>query len=134
MAKDGRVVPDPTRTSASLGDLLKAKGLAPASTPTAAPPPPAPPAAPPPDGIDLSGCGKIVLRRERKGRGGKTATVIEGLGLRPTPLDAALRAMRKALGCGGNLEGDRVVLHGDLPERADAWLRTHGAKKTVIGN
>lgn len=132
MAKGDRVAPDATAGGASLGDLLKAKGLS-VSTP-AAPVPVAVAPPPPADGIDLSGCGKVVLRRERKGRGGKTATVVEGLGLKPKPLDAALRAMRKALGCGGNLEGDRLILHGDLPERAEAWLRAHGVKKTVIGN
>ena len=113
----------------SLGDLLKARGV-PVSAPAAAVE-----AAPKPaDEIDLSHCGKLVLRRERKGRGGKTATVIEGLGLPAKTLDTALRALRKTLGCGGNLEGERVVLHGDLPERAEAWLRGHGAKRTVIGN
>ena len=111
----------------SLGDLLKARGVS-------APAPEAEVAPKPADGIDLSRSGKLVLRRERKGRGGKTATVIEGLELPAKALDRVLRALRKTLGCGGNLEADRVVLHGDLPERAEVWLRAHGAKRTVIGN
>jgi translation initiation factor 1 len=84
--------------------------------------------------IDLARCRKIVLRRERKGRGGKTATIIEGLGLPPKTLELLLRTLRKTLGCGGTIDGDRLVLNGDLPERADAWLRAHGAPRTVIGN
>ena len=120
MAKDG---------GTSLGDLLKARGVV-VSPPVAA----AEVVEKPPNGIDLSRCGKLVLRRERKGRGGKTATVIEGLGLPAKTLDAALRVLRKTLGCGGSVEGDRLVLHGDLPERAEVWLRAHGAKRTVIGN
>ena len=111
----------------SLGDLLKARGV----TVSAPPPPAGKPAA---GTIDLSRCGKLVLRRERKGRGGKTATVIEGLGLKPAALDRTLGALRKALGCGGNLEAERIILHGDLPERAEVWLRAHGAQRTVIGN
>ena len=60
MAKGDRVAPDATAGGASLGDLLKAKGLnvsaVPPATPVAAEP------APPADGIDLSACGKVVLR------------------------------------------------------------------------
>lgn len=118
------------RGGQSLGDLLKARGVA-VSTPAPTPPPPPSPAA---GGIDLSRCGKLVLRRERKGRGGKTATVIEGLGLKAAALEQTLKTLRKALGCGGSIDGDHLVLNGDLCERADAWLRAHGATRTVIGN
>ena len=121
MAKEG---------GASLGDLLRARGVA---VSAAAPTPPSTgveSAVP----LDLSRCGKIVLRRERKGRGGKTATIIEGLALPPKTLDVLLRTLRKALGCGGTIDGDRLVLNGDLPERAESWLRAHGAQRTIIGN
>ena len=76
------------RAAGSLGELLKARGVAVS---------PAAPTAPVSAGgavVDLSRCGKLVLRRERKGRGGKTATVVEGLGLSASALERTLRTLR----------------------------------------
>lgn len=85
--------------------------------------------------LDLSRTGKIVVRREKKGRGGKTVTLVSGIGL-PTPrLEAIARAMRKGLGCGSQVEpGGVIVIQGDIPDRAQDWLRKHGATKIVQGN
>ena len=127
----------------SLADKLRAKGLA----------PPAPPARTPVEeavmhnassttgvspsaGVSvagpLSGCGKVVVRMERKGHGGKTVTVVDGL----TPLDARLREalarrLAKGLGCGARAEGLTVVLQGDHRERAESLLRAEGARRVV---
>src|SRR5262249_40901497 len=38
-------------------------------------------------GPDLSRCGKLIVSRERKGHGGKAATVVTGLGLAATALE-----------------------------------------------
>jgi len=75
-----------------------------------------------------------VLRRERKGRGGKTVTLLSGLALPPARLDALARALRTALGCGARVDGATIVLQGDLAPRAEAWLRAHGAQQVVRGN
>jgi len=101
-----------------------------------APPTSAPPARPPAEAgeLTLSRTGKIVLRRERKGHGGKTVTVVDGLGLSPAQLETVARRLRKALGCGSRVEGDRLVLQGDLVPAAEAWLRGHGATRVVQGN
>ena len=99
----------------------------------AAPSPPAAPAAPPAD-ADLAGCGKIVLRHERKGRGGKTATVVAGLALHAPALDNLARELRHALGCGATVEGDMIVVQGDLAARIEPWLRARGARKIVVGS
>ena len=53
--------------------------------------------------------GKIVIARERKGRGGKTATLVRGVALAGPALEAFAREMRQALGTGGGVEG------GDRP-------------------
>jgi translation initiation factor 1 len=117
----------------SLGDLLRQRGVAVRDEAPAAVPPPATAPAPPPAG-DLTGAGRLVVRRERKGHGGKTVTVVEGLAASPARLDELARAMRKALGCGSWAEGGRVFLQGDLADQAAAWLQRRGATRVVRGN
>lgn len=92
----------------------------------AAAPPPAPPAAAAPPA-------RAVVRLERKGRAGKEATVIEKLGLAPSALAAWALDLKRALGCGGGVEGDALVLQGDQRERAVDWLEQRGVRKVVRG-
>jgi translation initiation factor 1 len=76
---------------------------------------------------------RIVLRRERKGRKGKTVTLVEGLGPHGPGLDDMARRMRRDLGCGSHVEGDVVVLQGDQVERAFTWLGRNGFTRVVKG-
>jgi translation initiation factor 1 len=78
--------------------------------------------------------GKIVVRREKKGRGGKTATVIEGLRGTPDELEALARALASQLGCGVRSEGNTVVCQGSQTDRIRAWLFARGAGTVIIGN
>ena len=121
---------------AGLGGLataLKAQGLQ-ASKATTAQPEATSSAVSPPAGDDLTGQPKLVLRRERKGRGGRTVTVLSGLRGDATHRKGLARSLRKALGCGASLEGDEVVLQGDVGPRAKAWLESRGARKVILGN
>lgn len=116
----------------ALAELLKAKGFTAAEEPEPAPPAKAAAAS---SGIpNFANAGKIVLRRERKGRGGKTVTQVCGLTLPPMQMEQLAKAMRKGLGCGSTVEGAIIVLQGDIVPRAADWLRAHGAVKLVIGN
>ncbi len=92
------------------------------------PVPEAPPAPPAPSALS----GKITVRRETGGRGGKTVTRI--LGLPAARLDELAGRMKKALGCGAVVEGADLVLLGSLVPRAAAWLRAEGASRVVEGN
>ncbi len=84
-------------------------------------------------GASASHKGKAVVRRERKGRGGKTVTVIDGSwGTAADPREAA-KAMRKALGTGARVEDGRLVLQGDQRAAAAKWLESRGAT-VVLGN
>ena len=76
--------------------------------------------------------GKLVLRREKKGRGGKTVTRLSGVSAHS--LDDVAKQMKKGLGCGALVEGDDIVLLGSLVDRAAEWLEKAGAKKVVRGN
>lgn len=77
---------------------------------------------------------KVVIGRERKGRGGKTVTVVRGVLLGEAALEDFARSMRRALGTGGSVEGALIVLAGDQVQRAADWLRARGASRIVIAN
>ena len=90
------------------------------------PAPPAPkPTKPPP--------ARAVVRMERKGRGGKEATVIEKLGLSATELETWCRELKQALGCGGSVDGDTIVLQGDLRQRLRPVLEAKGVVRVTLG-
>jgi translation initiation factor 1 len=76
---------------------------------------------------------RAVVRLERKGRGGKEVTVIDKLGLRATELEAWCRDLKQALGCGGAVDGELIVLQGDLRSRVPAVLTEKGIAKVTIG-
>jgi translation initiation factor 1 len=101
--------------------------------PAAAVAPPGPPKAPaakPPKPPPA----RAVVRIERKGRGGKEATVIEKLALPPKELAAWSDALKRSLGCGGAVEDGAIVVQGDQRERVRKWLEAKGvAKVTVAG-
>jgi translation initiation factor 1 len=122
----------PPASLGTLGDMLERQGIR--SAPTAPPPPPAPAAPRDPGLPDLGRCGKLVVRRERKGHGGKTATIVAGIGLPARDLERLARALRHALGCGAAVDGDRLVVQGDQAPRVQAWLAAQGARRIVMGN
>ncbi len=99
-----------------------------------------PEGAPPNDGAPDEGASapraaarKLVVRRERSGRAGKTVTVVDGLALDDDGLRALAKDMKRALGCGATVEGGALVLQGDLEERAAAFLEQRDLGRVVFG-
>jgi translation initiation factor 1 len=78
--------------------------------------------------------GKIVVRREKKGRGGKAVTVVEGLRLPSEALADMAQQLRRSLGCGAHVDGETLVLTGAQTDRVHDWLSAQGATRIVIGN
>lgn len=76
---------------------------------------------------------RAVVRMERKGRGGKEVTVVDKLGLRAGELEAWCKDLKQALGCGGAVDGELIVLQGDLRARVPAVLTAKGVAKVTIG-
>lgn len=72
--------------------------------------------------------GRVVLRREKAHRGGKTVLVLDGFGSQHS--EAAIEALGKRLrsgcGCGGTVRGRVVELQGDQPGRVRAFLEGEG--------
>lgn len=76
---------------------------------------------------------RAVVRMERKGRGGKEVTVVEKLGLPPAELDRWCRELKQSLGCGGAVDGEFIVLQGDLRTRVPPVLTARGVAKVTVG-
>jgi translation initiation factor 1 len=127
----------------NLGDLLRARGLVPTEPDNARnegtgpdldaacqSAPPAATAGGKRDDLPAFPA-RVVLRRERKGRGGRTVTRVQGLGWDDDALAELARRMARALGCGAGVEDGDVVLQGDLVTRAEAWLRAQGVDRVV---
>ncbi len=116
-----------TENLGSLGDMLKQAGFE-ASDPIDEP---VENEIQKPDESDLSALGKLVVHKERKGRGGKTVTIIDGIDLDEASLKSMAKRMRKSLGCGSHIEDGRIVLQGDIVDRARMWLIENGARKSI---
>ena len=76
---------------------------------------------------------RAIVRLQRAGRGGKEATVVEQLNLTPVEREDWLNALKAALGCGGNVEGDSLMLQGDHRKRLPKLLAQRGVKKVTLG-
>src|SRR5262245_3316261 len=79
------------------------------------------------------GPARAVIRLERKGHGGKEATVVEQLELAGPALETLCVELKRALGCGGQVDGTRIVLQGDLRKRLEALLLERGVRKVIRG-
>ena len=115
------------------GDLRRLTGVAPAApSPSPAAAPSTAPADPkPPPGAKA--VARAVVRLERAGRGGKDVTVVEQLALTSGERERWLKALKAALGCGGSVEGEALVLQGDHRARLPGLLASRGVKKVIVG-
>jgi translation initiation factor 1 len=66
------------------------------------------------------------LRMERKGRGGKTVTVVDGLPQNAAFLKDLCQELKRACGTGGAVIDGTVELQGDLRERVRESLLRKG--------
>jgi translation initiation factor 1 len=126
MAKRRELPPDEALTQNPFAALASMREQLPEG---AAPPPPSPePRAPSP----ARGPARAVVRYQRKGRGGKEATIVEQLGLDATQLDEWCRELKRALGCGGHVEGAQLVFGGDQRVRLPALLEAKGVRRVTV--
>lgn len=83
----------------------------------------------------LKAVSQATLHRESSGRGGRIVTVVT---LKPVPdsttAEAVSKAMKRGLGCGSHVEGIKIVLQGDIKDRAAQWLEKKSAAKIAMGN
>lgn len=135
VGQSGDALRQPLPGLAALRDQLPRATTVPPPAAAATPPavPPGPAAETTPRSI-YARAARIVVRRERKGHGGKTATRIEGIVASPRELEAALRDIKRALGCGAALDGGDIIVQGAQGERLIAFLEARGARKVTVGS
>ena len=73
------------------------------------------------------------VAREKKGRGGKTVTLVRGLALESPALLAMARQLKAACGSGGTVVDGVVEIQGDHVERVMAALQGHGFTVKRVG-
>ena len=125
--KPKKNTPPPTpEATTSMGSLLSGLGFAASEPSPEAPAAAAPPSAPA-SGLDLSTSRNLKLRIEKKGRRGKSVTILEGV---PAAQAAAVaKALRKELGCGVSDKGESITVQGSQSDRVRAWLLGQGAPR-----
>jgi translation initiation factor 1 len=79
------------------------------------------------------GDGIARVRRESKGRGGKTVTTISGVPLAVDALQELASALKKRCGCGGSLKDGVIEIQGDHVELLIAELIKRGFKAKKSG-
>ncbi|MBM3854437.1 MAG: translation initiation factor [Verrucomicrobia bacterium] len=110
---------------------LSGAGLPPASKPAPSALQPAPPAAPPPPEKNR---GRVDIRRETGGRGGKTVTVIDGfVGIGLPEKEQLAKKLRAACGCGGTVKDGAIEIQGDQRETAGRIMREAGFRPVLAG-
>lgn len=65
---------------------------------------------------------------EKKGRGGKTATIIEGFEIPDEEIDEIARTLRKKLGTGGSARGGEILIQGERKADVIRLLNEMGFK------
>ncbi|MBX7111027.1 MAG: translation initiation factor [Dehalococcoidia bacterium] len=77
--------------------------------------------------------GYVRVRREKKGRGGKTVTVVSGIEGTAADLDRWLKLLKAHCGAGGTRDGDVLVIQGDHRDRVQARLEEGGLRVKQAG-
>ena len=74
--------------------------------------------------------GRLVLRREKKDRGGKVVVVVSGFaelpGANSVMIADLARELKGKLGCGGSFDRHEIVLQGDRAAAVNALLEELG--------
>ena len=70
---------------------------------------------------------KINISKQKKGKKGKTVTLIKGLGIRnEKEVKELLRKMKVFCGTGGTLIGEEIQLQGDMVNKSIEFLCNEG--------
>lgn len=69
---------------------------------------------------------------ERKGRAGKTATIITGFTISDEEIDALAGRLKKRLGTGGSARGGEILIQGDRRKEVLDFLGKEGFKARII--
>jgi len=78
--------------------------------------------------------GRVDIRRETGGRGGKTVTVVDGfVGIGLPEKELLAKKMRAACGCGGTVKEGAIEIQGDQRETVARILSEAGFRPVMAG-
>lgn len=78
--------------------------------------------------------GRVDIRRETGGRGGKTVTVVDGfVGIGLPEKEQLAKKMRAACGCGGTVKDGAIEIQGDQREKIAEILVAAGFRPVFAG-
>lgn len=77
--------------------------------------------------------GTVRVRRESKGRGGKTVTVITGIPLAEAQLKSVATELKKRCGTGGTVKDGVIEIQGDHRDLLVAELSAKGYRVKAAG-
>jgi translation initiation factor 1 len=72
--------------------------------------------------------GLVRVRREKKGRGGKTVTTVSGVAMGNKELKALASELKRKCGSGGSVSDGVIEIQGDHVDRVMAELVAKGLK------
>ena len=72
--------------------------------------------------------GRVVLRKEKAHRGGKTVIVVEDFAthLPASVIETVAKKLRAGCGCGGTVKERRIEVQGDQPGKVRTILEAEG--------
>lgn len=109
----GRICPDCSQPVAQCQCAANKKALAAAGSAS-------------PDGV-------VRVQRETKGRGGKSVTLVRGLGLELDALSALAKQLKAACGSGGTVKDGVIEVQGDHVATLLAALEKRGYRVKRVG-
>ncbi len=80
-----------------------------------------------------TGDGIARIRREVKGRRGKTVTTISGLSLNDTEVRDLAGKLKKRCGCGGSVADGVILIQGDSRDAIRKYLEEQGFTVKLAG-
>ena len=77
---------------------------------------------------------RLFVRKEKKGRGGKTVTIVEGYQGNPQTLEQLCKKVKQQCGVGGSVHQKTFIIQGDKADQVIKILIKEGynVKKTTM--
>ena len=80
------------------------------------------------DAVEQQGKTRLDIVLEKKGRGGKQATIVTGFTCDDEALKEVASKLKRSLGVGGSARGGEILIQGDFRQRVAEVLKALGFK------
>ncbi|MFC1669251.1 translation initiation factor [Spirochaetota bacterium] len=68
----------------------------------------------------------VTVRKEKKGRGGKTVSIVYGLPLTKDGLSLFAKRLKQKLGTGGAVKDRNIIIQGDKTDKIIQFVKEEG--------